>query len=81
MAIDDDATPIVCFLLQGQKKLLSLRLQIYETNSDVLFDVKPDMSWSIPAVSAAPVVVTQPGWSTLSLIVCVCVCVRAHAGM
>ncbi|XP_030534487.1 anaphase-promoting complex subunit 1 isoform X4 [Rhodamnia argentea] len=61
MAIDDDTTPIICFLLQGQKKLLSLRLQIYETNSDVLFDVKPDMSWSIPAVSAAPVVVTRPG--------------------
>ncbi|XP_010067541.2 anaphase-promoting complex subunit 1 isoform X5 [Eucalyptus grandis] len=61
MAIDDDTTPIVCFLLQGQKKLLSLRLQIYETSSDVLFDVKPDMSWSIPAVSAAPVVVTRPG--------------------
>ncbi|KAL3728507.1 hypothetical protein ACJRO7_033142 [Eucalyptus globulus] len=52
---------LYCFLLQGQKKLLSLRLQIYETSSDVLFDVKPDMSWSIPAVSAAPVVVTRPG--------------------
>ncbi|XP_031380609.1 anaphase-promoting complex subunit 1 isoform X2 [Punica granatum] len=61
LATDDDTAPIICFLLQGQKKLLSVRLQTIEINNEILFDVKPDMSWSIPAVSAAPVTVTRPG--------------------
>lgn len=61
LATDDDASPIICFLLQEQKKLLSLRLQIVEINTEVIYDIKPDMSWSIPAVAAAPVVVTRPG--------------------
>ncbi|WCJ19904.1 Anaphase-promoting complex subunit 1 [Euphorbia peplus] len=60
LATDDDAAPIVCFLLQEQKKLLSLRLQSLEINNEIIFDVKPDMSWSIPAIAAAPVVVTRP---------------------
>lgn len=60
LATDDDATPIVCFLLQEQKKLLALRLQSVEINNDILFDIKPDMSWSIPAAGAAPVIVTRP---------------------
>ncbi|MCD7447530.1 hypothetical protein HAX54_031559 [Datura stramonium] len=61
LATDDDASPIICFLLQEQKKLLSLRLQTVEINTKVIYDIKPDMSWSIPAVAAAPVVVTRPG--------------------
>lgn len=61
LAMDDDGAPIICFLLQGQKKLLSVRLQSIEINNEIHFDVKPDMSWSIPAVSAAPVIVTRPG--------------------
>ncbi|WMV33812.1 hypothetical protein MTR67_027197 [Solanum verrucosum] len=61
LATDDDASPIICFLLQEQKKLLSLRLQTVEINTEVIYDIKPDMSWSIPAISAAPVVVTRPG--------------------
>ncbi|XP_065870277.1 anaphase-promoting complex subunit 1 isoform X2 [Euphorbia lathyris] len=60
LATDDDAALIVCFLLQEQKKLLSLRLQSLEINNEIIFDVKPDMSWSIPAIAAAPVVVTRP---------------------
>lgn len=59
MATDDDAAPVVCFLYQEQRKLLSVRLQCTEINSEILFDVKPDMSWSIPAISASPVIVTQ----------------------
>ncbi|XP_048325794.2 anaphase-promoting complex subunit 1 isoform X1 [Ziziphus jujuba] len=60
LATDDDAAPIICFLHQEQKNLLSVRLQSVEINNDILFDIKPDMSWSIPAVAAAPVIVTRP---------------------
>ncbi|XP_004308940.1 PREDICTED: anaphase-promoting complex subunit 1-like [Fragaria vesca subsp. vesca] len=60
LATDDDAAPIICFLHQEQKKLLSLRLQSVEINNELLFDIKPDMSWSIPAVAAVPVIVTRP---------------------
>ncbi|KAF5944722.1 hypothetical protein HYC85_018799 [Camellia sinensis] len=60
LATDDDATPIICLLLQEQKELLSVRLQSVEINSEILYDIKPDMSWSVPAVAAAPVIVTCP---------------------
>ncbi|XP_050212163.1 anaphase-promoting complex subunit 1 isoform X2 [Mercurialis annua] len=60
LATDDDAVPVVCFLLQEQKKLLSVRLQSIEINNEIIFDVKPDMSWSITAIAAAPVAVTRP---------------------
>ncbi|XP_023752890.1 anaphase-promoting complex subunit 1 [Lactuca sativa] len=60
LATDNDATPIICFLLQEQKKLLAVRLQCVELNSEILYDIRPDMSWSIPAIAAAPVVVTRP---------------------
>ncbi|PHU09599.1 hypothetical protein BC332_21459 [Capsicum chinense] len=61
LATDDYASPIICFLLQEQNKLLSLQLHTVEKNTKVIYDIKPDMSWSIPAVAAAPVVVTRPG--------------------
>ncbi|CAB4301392.1 unnamed protein product [Prunus armeniaca] len=60
LATDDDAAPIICFLHHEQKKLLCVRLQSVEINNEILFDIKPDMSWSIPAVAAAPVIVTRP---------------------
>ncbi|KAJ9683860.1 hypothetical protein PVL29_016384 [Vitis rotundifolia] len=60
LATDDDAAPLICFLLQEQKKLLSVRLQSVEINNEIVFDIKPDMSWSIPAVAAVPVIVTRP---------------------
>ncbi|TYG52021.1 anaphase-promoting complex subunit 1 isoform X1 [Gossypium raimondii] len=60
LATDDDSAPIICFLFLEQKKLLSLRLQTVEINNEILYDVKPDMSWSIPAIAAAPVIVTRP---------------------
>ncbi|PON86586.1 Anaphase-promoting complex subunit [Trema orientale] len=60
LATDDDAAPIICFLHQEQRKLLSVRLQSVEINNEILFDIKPDMSWSIPAIAAAPVTVTRP---------------------
>lgn len=60
LATDNDATPIICFLLQEQKKLLAVRLQCVELNNEILYDIRPDMSWSIPAIAAAPVVVTRP---------------------
>ncbi|KAL5540564.1 hypothetical protein UlMin_045257, partial [Ulmus minor] len=60
LATDNDAAPIICFLHQEQRKLLSVRLQSVEINNEILFDIKPDMSWSITAVAAAPVIVTRP---------------------
>ncbi|KAK3042882.1 hypothetical protein RJ639_001155 [Escallonia herrerae] len=61
MATDNDAAPIICLFIQEQKKLLSVRLQSLELNNEILFDIKPDMSWSISAIAAAPVIVTRPG--------------------
>ncbi|KAK4776978.1 hypothetical protein SAY86_005666 [Trapa natans] len=55
LATDDDEAPLVCFLLQGQKKLLLVRL-----TNEILVDTKHDMS-GILAVSAVPVTVTRPG--------------------
>ncbi|XP_042491370.1 anaphase-promoting complex subunit 1 isoform X2 [Macadamia integrifolia] len=60
LATDDDGVPVICFLLQEQKGLLSVRLQTVEMSNETLFDIKPDTSWSIPAISAAPVIVTHP---------------------
>lgn len=60
LATDEDASPIICLLLQDQKKLLSLRLQRMEVNDEILYDIKPDMSWSIPAIAAEPVTVSRP---------------------
>uniref|UniRef100_A0A803M3V4 Anaphase-promoting complex subunit 1 n=1 Tax=Chenopodium quinoa TaxID=63459 RepID=A0A803M3V4_CHEQI len=60
VATDDDAAPIICFLLQEQKRLLSIRLHTVQINDEILFDVKADMSWSIQAVAAEPVAVTRP---------------------
>ncbi|XWS56746.1 hypothetical protein CRYUN_Cryun09bG0112000 [Craigia yunnanensis] len=61
LATADDAAPVICFLLLEQKKLLSLRLQTVEINNEILYDVKPDLSWSIPTIAAAPVIVTRTG--------------------
>ncbi|PIA32336.1 hypothetical protein AQUCO_04500142v1 [Aquilegia coerulea] len=60
LATDYDGVSVLCFLLQEQKGLLSLRLQAIETSSETLSDIKPDMSWCIPAIAAAPVIVTRP---------------------
>ncbi|CAN6469882.1 unnamed protein product [Victoria cruziana] len=59
-ATDGDGMPIICFLLQEQKCLFSVRLQTGERLTEIFYDVKPEMSWSVPAVAAAPVVVTRP---------------------
>ncbi|XP_048495602.1 anaphase-promoting complex subunit 1 isoform X2 [Beta vulgaris subsp. vulgaris] len=60
VATDDDAAPVICFFLQEQRRLLSIRLHIVQMNDDTLFDVDPDVSWSIQAVAAEPVAVTRP---------------------
>ncbi|XP_010543717.1 PREDICTED: anaphase-promoting complex subunit 1 isoform X2 [Tarenaya hassleriana] len=60
LASDGDAVPVICFLILEQKKLLSVGLQTVEINNEFLFDVKPDVTWTIPAVAAAPIVVTHP---------------------
>ncbi|KAL6865049.1 hypothetical protein ACP4OV_016200 [Aristida adscensionis] len=60
LATDIDGMPIVCFLLHEQKILLSVRIQVDETTEEDFGDIKPHMSWNIPAFAAAPVVVTRP---------------------
>ncbi|KAL2945094.1 Anaphase-promoting complex subunit 1 [Bienertia sinuspersici] len=60
VATDDDAAPIICFLLQEEKRLLSIRLHTFQINANVLVDVASDMSWGIQAVAAEPVAVTRP---------------------
>ncbi|XP_061351686.1 anaphase-promoting complex subunit 1 [Gastrolobium bilobum] len=60
MATDDDAAPVVCFLHPEQRKLLSVRLQSVEINNEIVFEVKPDMSWVTAAVAASPVAATCP---------------------
>ncbi|XP_051140465.1 anaphase-promoting complex subunit 1 isoform X2 [Andrographis paniculata] len=60
LATDDDGTPIICLLFHEQKKLLSLRLQSLEINNDTIYDIKPEMSWSISAIAAAAITVTRP---------------------
>ncbi|XP_027331009.1 anaphase-promoting complex subunit 1 isoform X2 [Abrus precatorius] len=60
MATDGDAAPVVCFFHQEQRKLLSVNLQCVEINNEIVFDVKPDMSWIIAAIAASPVTVTRP---------------------
>ncbi|CAN8257090.1 unnamed protein product [Cochlearia groenlandica] len=55
----DDAVPVICFLILEQKKLLSVGLQTVEINNEILFDVKPDISWNVSAIAAAPVAVTR----------------------
>lgn len=59
LASDEDATPVVCLLLQDQNKLLSLRLQKMEISGQILYDIAPDMSWSVPAIAAEAVTVTR----------------------
>uniref|UniRef100_A0A0A9DXX7 Meiotic checkpoint regulator cut4, putative n=1 Tax=Arundo donax TaxID=35708 RepID=A0A0A9DXX7_ARUDO len=60
LATDIDGMPIICFLLHEQKILLAVRIQVDETTEEAFGDIKPHMSWNIPAFAAAPVVVTRP---------------------
>ncbi|KAJ0979367.1 hypothetical protein J5N97_014841 [Dioscorea zingiberensis] len=60
LATDTDGVPILCLLLKEQKLMLAVRLQIDDGNDDFLIDIRPHLSWSIPAVDAAPVIVTRP---------------------
>ncbi|XP_073016150.1 anaphase-promoting complex subunit 1 isoform X1 [Primulina eburnea] len=60
MASDLDVAPIICFLLQDQKKLLSLGLRSLELNNEVICEMNPDVNWCISAIAAAAVTVTRP---------------------
>ncbi|XP_038980234.1 anaphase-promoting complex subunit 1 isoform X2 [Phoenix dactylifera] len=60
LATDIDGVHIICFLLLEQKTLLAIRLQIDEGSDETLVYIKPHLSWSIPAIAAAPVIVTRP---------------------
>ncbi|KAG9140780.1 hypothetical protein Leryth_006968 [Lithospermum erythrorhizon] len=60
LATDDDLAPVISFLLQDQRKLMCTRLQSIEINYEMTYDTNLDMSWSVPAISAAPVSVTRP---------------------
>jgi hypothetical protein len=60
LATDLDGVPIICFLLHEQKTLFAVRIQVDDSNGETFGDIKPHMSWNIPAFAAAPVVVTRP---------------------
>lgn len=60
LSTNNEGVPIICFLLQEQKVVLAVMLQIDEGNDDAFIDIRPDMSWTIPAIAAAPVIVTRP---------------------
>lgn len=60
LATDIDGLPIICFLLHEQKILLALRIQVDDITEEAFGDIKPHMSWNIPAFAAVPVVVTRP---------------------
>ncbi|RAL51299.1 hypothetical protein DM860_010801 [Cuscuta australis] len=60
VASDDDASHSICFLLRDKKELLSVWLQKEDINNEIVYDIKPELSWSIPAVDAVPVSVTRP---------------------
>ncbi|KAH7677904.1 Anaphase-promoting complex subunit 1 protein [Dioscorea alata] len=64
LATDTDGVAILCLLLQEQKLMLAVRLQIDEGNDDFLIDIRPHLSWSIPAVDAEPVIVTRPRYNS-----------------
>ncbi|XP_020395119.1 anaphase-promoting complex subunit 1 isoform X3 [Zea mays] len=60
LATDIDGMPIISFLLHEQKILLAVRIQVDDATEEAFGDIKPHMSWNIPAFAAAPVVVTRP---------------------
>uniref|UniRef100_J3M678 Anaphase-promoting complex subunit 1 n=1 Tax=Oryza brachyantha TaxID=4533 RepID=J3M678_ORYBR len=60
LVTDIDGTPMICFLLHEQKILLAVRIQVDEIIGESFSDIKPHMSWNIPAFAAVPVVVTRP---------------------
>ncbi|GAB2272646.1 hypothetical protein Dimus_007470 [Dionaea muscipula] len=60
LATDDDATPVICFLLQEQKRLMFVRLQNITDHDQILFDARPDMKWIESVIAAEPVAVTLP---------------------
>ncbi|KAJ3676348.1 hypothetical protein LUZ60_003760 [Juncus effusus] len=60
LSADIDATPVLCLLFSDQKLLLGIRLQIDYSNDDGFTDIKPQSSWSFPAIDASPVIVTRP---------------------
>ncbi|ERN05300.1 anaphase-promoting complex subunit 1 isoform X1 [Amborella trichopoda] len=70
LATDVDEVPLICFVFQEQKGLFFIRLQTGARHKEILYDMKPDMNWTIPAIAALPVVVTRPrikdGWLQLS---------------
>ncbi|PHT40819.1 hypothetical protein CQW23_19673 [Capsicum baccatum] len=51
---------ISIFTILRDRALLS-KMSTIQAKQAVIYDIKPNMSWSIPAVAAAPVVVTRPG--------------------
>ncbi|CAM8913570.1 unnamed protein product [Rhodiola kirilowii] len=59
LATDENGAPLICFLVQEQRKLLTVGLKGIEINDEIIFDVKPDLSWCLPATSAAPVTVVH----------------------
>eukprot|EP01018_Ginkgo_biloba_P012111 Gb_37425 [translate_table: standard] len=59
LATDDDGVSLICFVFKDKKRLISIRLPSKEAPMDLLFDIKLDVSWSIPAIAAKPIIMTR----------------------
>ena len=60
LATDEDGVYVLCLLMTESQQLFSLRLHSSDFSSDLSVKPKLEVAWSIPAISAAPVVATRP---------------------
>ncbi|KAJ7525602.1 hypothetical protein O6H91_17G058400 [Diphasiastrum complanatum] len=68
MVTDEDGVPIVCFVMKDKKRLFALKLFNEESFPEVTGFSTMDIAWSIPAISAVPVVATRSKSETFHLI-------------
>lgn len=62
-AADADGVPLLCLVLREQRRLAALRLPHELHQNANISSPKLEISWTIPAVSAAPVSVTRTGYA------------------
>jgi hypothetical protein len=60
LASDEDGVALLCLVLEESQQLLSFHLHNQEIVKDLNSKLKLEIAWTIPAISAAPVVATHP---------------------
>jgi anaphase-promoting complex subunit 1 len=60
LASDEDGVALLCLVLEESQQLLSFHLHNQEIVKDLNSKPKLEVAWTIPAISAAPVVATHP---------------------